>query len=84
MRSREWERHRPHQARIDGWSLTPHAYARCRDRLPDADDLRAALRRPAETRAQSDGREYRVHGTVALVVDPTARRIITVMQHQPH
>lgn len=68
---------------LDGWQLGLHAVDRALDMAVDASEIRAALMTP-DVR-QPTGPDYPDHqqlwakGRIALVVDPAARYVVTVL-----
>jgi hypothetical protein len=65
---------------IDGWQLTEHALQRALERRVDVDELRAALRTPTIVRpGTATHLESREYGSAGVVLDPRARKIVTVV-----
>jgi len=64
---------------IAGWRLTRHAKARAAKRGFDDAELLAALERPEVSYTQTNQRQVRQRGRVAVVVAPMTRVVVTVM-----
>jgi len=70
--------------RLNGWHISRHALQRAIERRVHPEEITAALQDPEIRRAgNTPGTEYRQAGAVAVVCDPTAHRIITVVLANP-
>ena len=86
--SRESARRKEHVVRcpppeIAGWRLTRHAEARAAERGFDDAELLAALERPEVSYTQTNQRQVRRQGRVAVVVAPVTRVVVTVLFRSP-
>lgn len=65
---------------LGDWRISRHALHRALQRRALPEDILAAIARPTISRPGNDpGTEYRQRGTVAAVIDPAKRLIITVI-----
>lgn len=69
---------------LDGWTFSSHALSRAVDMALDPEALTACITNPEvvydqETNPAYFGHKVRVAGRVAMIVEPKAKRVVTVV-----